>query len=44
MNALKKKKLNIKSILFVFFMAVVCLFACVAMFQMSITPAVALEQ
>ncbi|MBQ1262820.1 MAG: hypothetical protein IIX89_00850, partial [Oscillospiraceae bacterium] len=25
-------------------MAVVCLFACVAMFQMSITPAVALEQ
>ena len=44
MNAFNVKKLNIKSIVFVATMAVLCAAVCVLLFCINITPAVALEQ
>lgn len=44
MNAFKKSKLNIKSILIVASTAVFCLALCVVLFCLNITSAVALEQ
>ena len=44
MNAFECKKLNIKSIIFVAIMAVLGVAACVLLFCLNITPAVALEQ
>lgn len=44
MNAFESKKLNIKSIIFVAIMAALGVAACVLLFCLNITPAVALEQ
>lgn len=44
MNAFKNKKLNIKSILFIACVSIVCLLFCGLMFYFNITPTVALEQ
>lgn len=44
MDALQSKKLNIKSIIFVVCMAVLCAFVCAVIFIKNIVPAVALEQ
>jgi len=44
MNALKSKKPNIKSIIFVVCAALLCAFVCCVIFYKNILPAVALEQ
>lgn len=44
MNALKNRKMNIKSILFTAVMIAVCAATCVCLFCLNITKAVALEQ
>lgn len=44
MHAFKDRKLNIKSIIFIATMAVLCAAVCVLLFCLNITPAVALEQ